>query len=218
MKSFAVIGAGRFGSSLARTLYELGHEVMVMDSDEEIIQHISEDVTHSVVVDVMDEFALKDLGISNFDVVIVAIGSDTEASIMATIIAKELGAKKVIAKATTDFQGKVLAKVGADRVIYPERDMGIRVAHNLVSTNVLEFIELSPDYGIIEITALDSWIGRSLLELDLPSKHKINVIAIKNSDEIIVAPGSDVIINKDDSLVIVASTTAIKKLEHKAGN
>lgn len=218
MKSFAVIGAGRFGSSLARTLYELGHEVMVMDSDEEIIQSISDEVTHGVVVDVMDEFALRDLGLSNFDVVIVAIGSDTEASIMATIIAKELGAKKVIAKATTDFQGKVLSKVGADRVIYPERDMGIRVAHNLVSTNVLEFIELSPDYGIIEITALDSWIGHTLQELDLPSKHKINIIAIKNTDEIIVAPGSDVVINKDDSLVIVASTTAIKKLENKAGN
>ena len=218
MKSFAVIGAGRFGSSLARTLYELGHEVMVMDSDEEIIRSISDEVTHGVVVDVMDEFALRDLGLSNFDVVIVAIGSDTEASIMATIIAKELGAKKVIAKATTDFQGKVLSKVGADRVIYPERDMGIRVAHNLVSTNVLEFIELSPDYGIIEITALDSWIGHTLQELDLPSKHKINIIAIKNTDEIIVAPGSDVVINKDDSLVIVASTTAIKKLENKAGN
>ncbi|TJX13022.1 TrkA family potassium uptake protein [Tissierella creatinini] len=218
MKTFAVIGAGRFGSSLARTLFELGHEVMILDSDEEIIQAISDDVTHAVVVDVMDEFALKELGLSNFDVVVIAIGSDTEASIMATIMAKELGAKKVIAKATTDFQGKVLAKVGADRVIFPERDMGVRVAHNLVSTNILEFIELSPDYGIIEITALSTWVGHSLSSLELPSKYKINVIAIKSRDHINIAPPSNTIIGKDDSLVIVASTTAITKLEKKAGN
>lgn len=218
MKTFAVIGAGRFGSSLARTLHELGHEVMIMDFNDEIIQSVSEYVTHAVVVDVMDEAALRELGLSNFDVVIVAIGSDTEASIMATIMAKELGAKKVIAKATSDFQGKVLRKVGADRVIFPEIDMGIRVAHNLVSTNVLEFIELSPDYGIIEITALSTWVGHTLAQINLPSKHKINVIAIKNKDEINIAPSSDVIIKSNDSLVIVASTTAITKLEKKAGN
>ncbi len=218
MKTFAVIGAGRFGSSLARTLYELGHEVMIMDSNDEIIQSVSEHVTHAVVVDVMDEAALRELGLSNFDVVIVAIGSDTEASIMATIMAKELGAKKVISKATSDFQGKVLRKVGADRVIFPERDMGIRVAHNLVSTNVLEFIELSPDYGIIEITALSTWVGLSLAQIDLPSKHKLNVIAIKNKEYIDIAPSSDVIIQNDDSLVIVASTTTITKLEKKVGN
>lgn len=217
MKSFAVIGCGRFGSSLARTLHELGHEVMVMDSNEEIIQGISEDVTHAVVVDVMDEAALKELGLSNFDVVIISIGSDTEASIMATLIAKELGAKKVIAKASNDFQGKVLSKIGADRVIYPERDMGIRVAHNLVSTNVLEFIELSPDYGIIEITALTNWVGKTLTQLELASKHKINIIAIKSGDNINIAPDSDTMINDNDALVVVASTTAIQKLERKVG-
>lgn len=218
MKSFAVIGAGRFGSSLARTLFELGHEVMVMDSDEEKIQSISDNVTHAVIVDAMDEGALRELGLSNFDVVVIAIGSDTEASIMATIMAKELGAKKVISKATSDFQGKVLAKVGADRVIFPERDMGVRVAHNLVSTNVLEFIELSPDYGIIEIMALTTWVGHSLSELDLPSKYKINIIAIKRGEEIHIAPSSNFVIQNGDALVIVASTTAINKLEEKAGN
>lgn len=218
MKSFAVIGAGRFGSSLARTLFELGHEVMVMDSDEEKIQSLSDNVTHAVIVDVMDEGALRELGLSNFDVVVIAIGSDTEASVMATIMAKELGAKKVISKATSDFQGKVLAKVGADRVIFPERDMGVRVAHNLVSTNVLEFIELSPDYGIIEIMALPTWVGHSLSELDLPSKYKINIIAIKRGEEIHIAPSSRFVIQNGDALVIVASTTAINKLEEKAGN
>lgn len=218
MKSFAVIGCGRFGSSLARTLYELGHEVMALDANEEIIQELSDEVTHGVVVDVMDEFALKELGLSNFDVVVVSIGSNIEASIMATIIVKELGAKKVIAKASSDFQGKILAKVGADKVIFPERDMGVRVAHNLVSTNILEFIELSPDYGIIEIAALMTWVGKSLNHLQLPSKHKINIIAIKNKDTINITPESDYVIKEDDTLVVIASTNAINKIEKKAGN
>lgn len=217
MKSFAVIGCGRFGTSLARTLSSLGHEVMVIDIDEEIIQEISEDVTHSVVVDVMDEISLKELGIGNFDVVIVSIGSNTEASIMATIIAKELGVKKVVVKAASEFQGKVLAKIGADKVIFPERDMGIRVAHNLVSTNVLEFIELSPDYGIIEITVLSNWVGKTLMELQLPSKYNINVIAIKSGDKINVIPESSTVLRESDALVIIASTTAINKIERKAG-
>lgn len=217
MKSFAVIGCGRFGASLARTLNSLGYEVMAIDIDEEIIQEISEEVTHSVVVDAMDETSLKELGISNFDVVIVSIGSNTEASIMATIIAKESGVKKVVAKASSEFQGKVLAKIGADKVIFPERDMGIRVAHNLVSTNVLEFIELSPDYGIIEITALSSWFGKTLMELQLPSKHNINIIAIKNRDKINIIPESTTVIKENDTLVIIASTTAINKIERKAG-
>ncbi|WFA09881.1 TrkA family potassium uptake protein [Tissierella sp. Yu-01] len=217
MKSFAVIGCGRFGSSVARTLNGLGYEVMAIDIDEETIQEISAEVTHSVVLDVMDEISLKDLGIGNFDVVVVSIGSNTEASIMATIIAKELGVEKVVVKAASEFQGKVLAKIGADKVIFPERDMGIRVAHNLVSTNVLEFIELSPDYGIIEITALSNWVGKTLMELQLPSKHNINVIAIKNRDRINVVPESTTVIRENDALVIIASTTAINKIERKAG-
>lgn len=216
MKSFAVIGCGRFGSSLAKTLYGLGHEVMALDSNEEIIQEISDEVTHAVVVDTMDEFALRELGLGNFDVIIVSIGSNVEASIMATISAKELGAKRVIAKASSDTQGKILARVGADKVIFPERDMGVRVAHNLVSTNVLEFIELSPDYGIIEISPLLYWIGKSLTDLELPSKHRINIIAIKNGEKIKIAPKSDYVIKEDDTMVVVASTSAINKIEKQS--
>lgn len=217
MKSFAVIGCGRFGSSLARTLYGLGYEVMALDSDEEIIQGLSDEVTHAVVVDVMDEIALEELGLSNFDVVIVSIGSDIQASIMATVISKELGVKRVIAKAASEFQGKVLSKVGADKVIFPERDMGVRVAHNLVSSNILEFIELSPDYGIIEITALPSWVGKSLADLELPSKHGINIIAIKCGDKINITPDSSFIIQENHAFVVIASTSAINKIERKAG-
>lgn len=218
MKSFAVIGCGRFGKSVARTLFSLGYEVMALDSNEEIIQEISDEVTHAVVVDVMNEVALKELGLSNFDVVVVSIGSNTEASIMATIIAKELGVKKVIAKATSDFQGKVLEKIGADKVIFPERDMGVRVAHNLVSANILEFIELSPDYGIIEISAIRDWVGKSLYQLQLPNKHGINVMAIKRGNAITISPDGDTVIEQEDTLVIIANTAAISKIERKAGN
>lgn len=216
MKSFVVIGCGRFGSSVARTLSELGYEVMVVDIDEEKVQELSDDVTHAIVLDVMDEVSLKEIGISNFDVAVISIGSHTEASIMATLIAKEAGVGKVIAKATSDFQGKILKKVGADKVIYPERDMGIRVAHNLVSANVLEFIELSPDYGIIEIEALSNWVGKSLEELQLPTKNNINVIAIKSGEKMNIIPTSSTVIKKNDVLVIVASTTAINKIERKS--
>lgn len=218
MKSFAVIGCGRFGSSVATTLYHMGHEVMAVDSNEELVQSIAEDVTHAVVVDVMDEIAVGELGLSNFDIVIVSIGSNVEASIMATIMAKEHGVKRVVAKATSDFQGKILAKVGADKVIYPERDMGVRLAHNLVSTNIIEFIELSPDYGMIEINPPKEWINKTLTELDLHSKHGINVIAVRSGEKININPERNYLLERDDMLVIVASTLAINKLEKKAGN
>jgi trk system potassium uptake protein TrkA len=217
LKSFAVIGCGRFGSSIARTLYNLGNEVMAIDINEERVQEISEEVTHAVQADIMDENVLKDLGLRNFDVVIVSIGSDIEASIMATLIAKELGVKRVIAKALSDIHGKVLYKIGADKVIFPERDMGIKVAHNLVSTNILDFIELSPDYSILEITAIEEWENKSLEQLRLPTKYGINVMAIKRENTINVSPNGEYIISKGDILVVIGSTVDIKKIEQKAG-
>ena len=146
LKSFVVIGCGRFGSSVARTLHDLGNEVMVIDISEDVIREISEEATYAVQADAMDEAVLKDLGLRNFDVAVISIGSDIEASIMATLVVKELGIKRVIAKAQSELHRKVLDKIGADKVIFPERDMGVRVAHNLTSTNILDFIELSPDY------------------------------------------------------------------------
>ncbi|MBU5257390.1 MULTISPECIES: potassium channel family protein [Tissierella] len=217
MKSFVVIGCGRFGSSIARTLYSLGNEVLAIDSSEEIIKEISEEVTHAVQADVMDETVLMDLGLRNFDVAVVAIGSDIEASIMATLVVKDLGIDKVIAKAQSELHGKVLSKIGADKIIFPERDMGVRVAHNLASTNILDFIELSPDYSILEIAALKEWEEKSLAQLRLPSKYGINVMAIKRGDSIKVSPNGEVIIKKDDILVIIGNTKDIKRVEQRAG-
>ena len=217
MKQFMVIGCGRFGSSIATTLFKLGHEVMVIDMDEERVQDIADEVTYAVQADVSDENVLMELGISNFDVVIVSIGSNYQASIMATLIAKELGVKKVIAKAHDSLHGKVLTKIGADKIIYPERDMGSRVAHNLVSSNILDFIELSPDYSILEITALKQWVNKSLKELKLPAKFGINVMAIKRGKDINVSPYADDVILEGDILVVIGNTKDIEKIEQRVG-
>lgn len=217
MKSFVVIGCGRFGGAVARTLFSLGNEVLAIDISEDIIKEISDEVTHSVQADVMDETVLKDLGLRNFDVAVIAIGSDLEASIMATLIAKELGIKRVIAKALSELHGKALYKIGADIVIFPERDMGIRVAHNLASTNILDFIELSPDFSILEVTALKEWEDKSLAQLKLSTKYGINVMAIKRGSSISVSPNGEVVIEKDDILVVIGSIKDIKRIEQKAG-
>lgn len=217
MKSFAVIGCGRFGSTLARTLVELGNEVMAVDSNEDIVQEMSEEVTYAVQADVMDESTLKELGLSNFDVVIVSIGSDIQASIMASLIAKELGAKKLIAKAQSILHGKVLEKIGVDKVIYPERDMGRRLAHNLSARNILDYIELSSEYNIMEITSLNSWWGKTIAELNLRSKYGISIMALKRGAKIDVSPNPDEEIKEGDILLIIGNTNDLIKIENKAG-
>ncbi|KNF07487.1 Ktr system potassium uptake protein C [Gottschalkia purinilytica] len=214
LKEFVVIGCGRFGESVAKNLYKQGYDVMAIDKDEEIIKEISEFVTHAVQADAIDENTLKSIGIRNFDVAIVSIGSDVQASIMATLIVKELGVKTVVAKAQNDVHAKVLYKIGADRVIFPERDMGIRVAHNLVSTNILDFIELSPDYSVIEIEALPEWEGKALKDLKLPNKYGINIMAIKHENNINISPYADDIVKKGDILIVIGHTEGLRKLEH----
>ena len=211
-KQFAVIGLGRFGSSIATTLFKLGHEVLAIDVNEEQVQKISETVTHVVQADTTDENSLKALGIRNFDVV-VAIGEDIQSNVLTTLLLKELGVKYIVAKARTELHGKMLAKIGADRVVYPERDMGLRVAHNLVSTNVLEYIELSPDLSVAEITAPKILVGRSLAETNLRVKYELNVVAIKRNEALIVPPPSDEKIRTGDILILIGQTEGIRKME-----
>ncbi len=213
MKQYVVIGCGRFGASVAKTLYELGHDVLVIDNNEEIIQHISDSVTHAVQADATDDEVLKSLGIRNFDVAVITIGSNAQSSTMATLIAKEMGVKYVVAKANSEIHAKILYKIGADRVVFPERDMGMRVAHNLVSSNILDYIELAPDYSIMEIVALDEWLGKTLLEIDIRSKYGVNVMAIKHEHEINVSPISMDRIQNGDVLVVIGHNKDLKKLE-----
>lgn len=213
MRQFVVIGCGRFGTSVAETLYSLGYDVLAIDKSEERVQEISAKVTHAVQADAIDENTLRTLGIRNFDVAVVTIGSNIQASIMATLIAKELGVNNVIAKAQNELHGRVLEKAGADRVVFPERDMGMRVARNLVSSNILDYIEFAPDYSIVEISAIADWEGKTLVELQLPLKYGINVIAIKHGKDINIRPYAKDIIEKDDILIVIGSDKDLKNLE-----
>ncbi|MCX7950606.1 MAG: TrkA family potassium uptake protein [Clostridiales bacterium] len=214
-KQFVVIGLGRFGSSIAKTLYSLGHEVLAIDVDEEVVQDISDHVTHAVQADATDEATLKSLGIRNFDIAVITIGSDVQSSVLVTLLVKELGVKYVIAKAQNELHAKVLYKIGADRVVFPERDMGIRVAHNLCSSNILDYIELSADYSIMEVTALDEWENRSLKELNMRSNYGINIMAIKRGNDINIAPSADEVIKHGDVLVVIGGTDDIKNIERQ---
>lgn len=215
MRQFVVIGCGRFGESVAKTLYKLGYDVLAVDKDINLIQDISEHVTHAIQADAEDENSLRALGIRNFDVAVITIGSNIQASIMATLIVKELGVKKVIAKAQSEIHGKVLYKIGADKVVFPERDMGVRVAHNIISSNILDVIELMPDYSIIEVVALQEWENKALFELKLPNKMGVSVMAIKSGDKINISPYADDIIKAGDVVVLLGHNDNLRKIEQK---
>ncbi|MHB8072862.1 TrkA family potassium uptake protein [Desulfosporosinus fructosivorans] len=212
-KQFVVIGLGRFGTSVAKTLNTLGHDVLAMDKDEHAVQVITQDVTQAVQADAREEETLRALGVRNFDVAIVAIGDDLEANILITLMLKEMGIPYVVAKAQSVQHGKVLEKIGADKIVYPEQDMGIRLANNLIRTNVMDFIELSLDYSIFEIIAPTEFINKTLGKLNLRAVYKINVVAIKKGvDQIVIAPGADEAIEEKDILVIVCNKKALSRL------
>lgn len=212
-KQFAVIGLGRFGSSVAKTLYDLNYEVMAVDQDDERIQENINNVTHAVQADSTDEVALKSLGIRNFDVVVVAIGQDIQASILTTLILKEIGVETIVVKAQNQLHAKVLYKIGASKVIFPERDMGIRVAHNLVTPNILDYIELSDEYSIVEILSSEKMANKSLIELNIRARFGCNVMALKNNDHINVAPSAQDIIKEGDIMVVIGHNKDLRKFE-----
>lgn len=212
-KQFAVFGIGRFGSSVAKCLVSQGYEVLAVDSDEERIQKMSDIMTHAVCADSTDEETLKSLGIRNFDAVVVAIGHDVQASVMTTLLLKELGVGYIVAKAQNALHGKMLEKIGADRVVYPERDMGLRIAHNLISTNVLEFIELSPELSIVEVAVPRSMVGQSLANSNLRAEYGLNLVALKRGESIIVTLKPVEVFRQGDILFVIGETKGIRRLE-----
>ncbi|WP_294795829.1 TrkA family potassium uptake protein [uncultured Fenollaria sp.] len=218
MKSFVIIGLGRFGMALSKELSRIGHEVLAIDYDPALISEVADYVTHAVEADAKNEMALKEIGLSNFDVAVISIGSDLEASIIATLTCKELGIKTIIAKATSESHGKVLSKIGANKIIFPERDMGTRLAHNLTFKNIIDYIELSSDYSIAEVKILKSWVGKSLLDLKLRNIYGVNVIAIKNDDKIDVSPKPDKGLEQGDVLVLLGQVDDISALEKDSQN
>lgn len=215
-KQFAIIGLGRFGGSVANALTDMGYEVLAIDSNEQRIQDFANIVTHAVEADSTDENALKALGIRNFDIVVVAIGEDIQSSILTTLILKELGVQKIVVKAQNPLHGKVLYKIGADKVVYPERDMGIRVVHNLISPNILDIIELADDYSIVEIHAGEFFAGKTLQELDIRAKFGCNVMAIKSGERINIAPLAGDQIHEGDVLVVIGHNSDLQRLEERA--
>ena len=214
-KEFAVIGLGRFGGSICKALSEEGLEVMAMDIDEDKVNEYAKIASHAVIGDSTDESVLKNLGLRNFDHVIVAIGENIQASILTTLILKELGVNTITVKAQNDYHEKVLAKIGADHIVHPERDMAKRFAHNIVSNNVLDYLELSDEHSIVEIVANSRLAGNTLLDLDIRAKYGINIVAIKREKEVIVSPLATEMIQKEDILIVIGSLTDISRFEKR---
>ncbi len=208
---YAVIGLGRFGTSIARRLHGAGQEVLGIDINEESVENAEAYVTDSAIADSTEEKALMSLGITNFDCVIVAIGDDIQSSILTVMLLKNLGIKKIIAKATSKRHGQVLDTIGVDWTIYPERDMGERVANQLLSPNMLNYIELSKDYNLEEIMLPKKMIGRNLRELDIRARFKVSVIAIIRSGDIIISPSPDEFLQEEDILVTIGTRNDLAK-------
>lgn len=213
-KEFAIIGLGRFGGSICKELSEEGMSVLAIDIDEERVNEYKNVATYAVIADTTDEIALKELDIADFDDVIVAIGDDIQASILTTVILAELGVKSITVKAQNDYHEKILNKIGAHHVVHPERDMGRRIAHSLISSNILDFLELSEDHSIVEIKASDKMLGKSLLQLDIRARYGCNVVAIQGrNNEMNVSPNPADKIQGEDILIIIGSNKDINKLE-----
>ncbi|MGB8456061.1 MAG: TrkA family potassium uptake protein [Anaerocolumna sp.] len=214
MKSVIVLGLGKFGKSVAQTLYELDYEVLGVDTDEKIVNDFSRHITQAVQADITSEEFLKSMDIEKFDAAIVAVGSNIQVGIMVTVLLKELGAKFILVKTQDDFQEKILYKLGADKVILPEKDIGIKVARNLATDNFYEMIEISPDYSIISVTTPASWIGKTLGNLAVRSRYGINILAVKGSNNTNIIPDANTVIESGTIVTIMGMNTDLKRFRN----
>lgn len=214
-KQFLVIGLGRFGISLTRTLIQNKHEVLAVDKDIKMVESISDIATQAVQADCTDEEVLTELGVNNFHHAIVAVGEDLETSILVTLLLKELGVPFVTAKATNAIHGRMLKKIGADQVVHPERDMGIRLGKQLSSENLIDYIELSPDYNLVEMRTPPAMNGKTLKELDIRANYGCNIIAIKHGDRMNISPQADDVIETGDILLMLGNNEDIRRMEDK---
>ena len=213
MKSYLVIGLGRFGQSVSRQLCALGAEVLVMDMHSDLVQHVANDVTHAVVGDAQDKEVLRALGVRNFDCAIVAIGDNLAASVLITMNLKELEVPYIVCKAYDETHRRVLEKLGVDRVVIPEQEYAQRLGRSLISHNVLDYIELSEEYGILEVPSPKSWVGKTLRELNVRAKLGVNIIAIESGKKINVAPGAEYVIQPEDNLVVLGENYALEAVQ-----
>ena len=213
MKNYIVIGLGRFGSAIARQLCSLGAEVLALDVRSELVQQVANEVTHAVVGDAQDKEVLRALGVRNFDCAIIAIGDDLAASVLTTMNLKELGVPYIVCKAHDETHRRVLEKLGVDRVVIPEQEHAQRLARTLNSHNVLDYIELSEDFGILDVPAPKSWIGKSLRELNVRAKLGVNIIAVENGGKTNVSPTADYAVGEGDTLVMLGDNVALEKVQ-----
>lgn len=213
MKSYIVIGLGRFGTTLARQLCLQGAEVLAMDIHSDLVQQVAADVTHAVVGDAQDKEVLRALGVSNFDCAIIAIGTDLAASVLTVMNLKELEVPQIVCKAHDETHKRVLLKLGADRVEIPEKENAGRLARSLSSPNVLDYIELSEDCGIIEVPVPKNWQGKTLKELNVRAKLGVNIIAVEQGSTINVSPAADYCICSGDILVVLGESAALEKVQ-----
>ena len=213
MKSYIVIGLGRFGAELAAKLYECGEEVLAVDTDESIIDKIADRVTRAVAADARDRDVLEKLGAGNFDRAVVAVGSDLAASALITMHLKALNVPFIMCKAHDDTYREILEKLGADRVIIPEREVADKLALGLTHAGVMEYIELSEEYGIVEMEPVSSWIGKSIQELELRTRYGANVIAIRKGESIQIPPDIQAPIAADEIMVMLGSYEMFDRLK-----
>lgn len=214
-KNVLVLGLGRFGSALAKKLFEKDVEVMAVDRDYTKVQKMSDSVTYAAQADMTDEDAMKDLGIKNFDIAVIATGSNIEASIEATLICKDAGITTVIAKATTDTHERILEKIGADKIIFPELDSGERLARVISGSNLLEFIEFSNEFSLAEVRVHKAWVGKDLMELDFRNKYNLNVVAFERGGKTILNPGPHTKIEKNDLVVLIGRKEDVDKISNE---
>lgn len=215
-QSFAVIGLGRFGISVCRSLSAAGQDVLAVDINEELVESCKEIVTQAVIADAQDEDAMRELDIGSFDHVIVSVGQNIQASMLATLIVKELDAKHIIAKAENGMHGRALSKIGADEIIFPERDMGQRVARRLLSHNILNYLSISDEYTLAEIQVQNEhFSGKTLAELDFRRHFGLTLVAIKHGTHVLISPGASARIHKGDTLSVVGETMDVEHLDKK---
>jgi trk system potassium uptake protein TrkA len=212
-KSYAVFGLGRYGAAVAKELVKNGADVLAVDIDENIVNAVAADIPFCKCADVTEPEVLRQLGISNIDVVVIAMATNLEANVMAVMLCKEMGVKTVIAKCADDVQAKILAKIGADKTLIPERESGVRLAKNILSSGFVDVMELSDDVSLLELAIKKEWLGKNLVELNLRKKYGINIIAIKKENKVIVDLDPTLPLTNDMQLIIIAHTSKLEKLK-----
>jgi trk system potassium uptake protein TrkA len=211
-RQVAVLGLGRFGSAVARELARLGHEVLAVDASEKVAQDLANEVTYAAQADISDPESLSALGLGGFDAVIVGVSSDLQVSILATVLLRRLGVERIVAKAANELHGSILEQVGASRVVYPERETGLRVAHSFAAPGVRDYLDVAPGYGIARIAVAESWVGKSLGELDLKTSCGVTALLINRNGDVIIAPAASESLRSDDALIVAGLDEDLERL------